>query len=91
MLRKLAEARQLFPAFFKFCVDFFPPFLKTLDMLRQLSAIFLFVLFAMQYKIPRTALLLSKTTPLYQIQIIMNKYVHALFYVWSSREFQHLL
>jgi hypothetical protein len=74
--RNPAAARQLFPAFFKFCVDFFLPFLTTLDILRQLSAIFVyFGLFAMQYKllspflgggcvkaIPRTALLLSKTT-----------------------------
>jgi hypothetical protein len=31
--------------------DFFPPFLTTLDVLRQLSAIFVFVLLAMQYKV----------------------------------------
>jgi hypothetical protein len=49
--RKPEEARQLFPAFFKFCVDFFLPFLTTLDVLRQLSAIFVFVLFAMQCKV----------------------------------------
>jgi hypothetical protein len=51
--RKSAEARRLFPSFFKFCVDFFPPFLTTLDILRWLSAIFVFVfvLFAMQYKV----------------------------------------
>jgi hypothetical protein len=49
--RKPAEARQLFRAFFKFYVDFFSPFLTTLDVLRQLSAIFVFVLFAMQYKV----------------------------------------
>ncbi len=45
--RKPVEARRLFPAFFKFCVDFFAPFLTTLDVLRGLSAIFVFGLFAM--------------------------------------------
>jgi hypothetical protein len=41
--------RRLFPAFFKFCVDFFPPFLTALDIF--LFAIFVFVLFATQYKV----------------------------------------
>jgi hypothetical protein len=41
--RKPTEARWLFPAFFKFCVDLFPPFLTTFDVLRWLSAIFVFV------------------------------------------------
>jgi hypothetical protein len=41
--RKPAEARRLFPAFFKFCVDFFPPFLTTLDILRRLSVLSLFL------------------------------------------------
>ncbi len=37
--------RQLFPAFFKFCVNYFPPFLTTLGVLRQLSSsLFLFCL-----------------------------------------------
>ncbi len=42
--RKPAEAHRFF-------VDFFLPFLTTLDVLRRLSSIFVFVLFSMQYKV----------------------------------------
>jgi hypothetical protein len=31
-----------FPPFFKFCADFFPTFLTTLDVLRRLYSIFVF-------------------------------------------------
>ncbi len=43
--RKPAEARVLFPA--KFCVDFFLPFLTTLDILRRLSAMLSLFLFCL--------------------------------------------
>ncbi len=48
---QMPKPDDFFPPFFKFCVDFFPTFLTTLDVLRRLYSIFVFVLFAMQYKV----------------------------------------
>ncbi len=45
--RKPTDARWLFPAFFKFCVDFFPPFLTTLDVSRRLSVLLSLFLFCL--------------------------------------------
>jgi hypothetical protein len=47
----LQKLDNFFPPFSNFVTTFSRPFLTTLDVLRQLSAIFVFVLFAMQYKV----------------------------------------